>query len=110
MYSWIRILKEKQIGQPIDLALFIEQVENAESILDEVNARLVVVEVDEGPFDLLFNILFLLQLEDMLKRETESKTRVQFSHRDTSDRADRPNGYRLTYVEIAQSHQAKLLL
>lgn len=48
------------------LALLIQQVQDAEPALDELNAWLVVTEVNEDPRDLLGHILLLLQLEDVL--------------------------------------------
>lgn len=50
-------------------ALLVEQVENARLALfalDQVDTRLVVVEVDERPRDLLLHVLLLLQLEHVL--------------------------------------------
>ena len=48
------------------LALLIQQVEHPELGLDEVDAGLVVVEVDHLPLDPLLDILLLLQLEHVL--------------------------------------------
>ena len=49
------------------LALLIQQVQDAKPALDELNAGLVVTEVNKDPRDLLGHILLLLQLEDMLE-------------------------------------------
>ena len=47
----------------------IQEVQNPQLALNEVDARLVVIEVDEGPLNVLTDILSLLQLEDMLSEE-----------------------------------------
>ena len=52
------------------LALLVEQVEYAEFALDELDARLIVVELDERPLDLLAHVLLLLELEHVLTKET----------------------------------------
>lgn len=51
----------------MNLAFFVEEVKNSESSFDQIYARLVVMEIDERPLDLLTHVLFLLQLKDMLK-------------------------------------------
>lgn len=48
------------------LALFIQQVQDAHLGLDEVDTRLIIIEINESPGDLLFHILLLLQLKHML--------------------------------------------
>ena len=50
------------------LALLVKQVDDAEFTLDDVDAVLVVVEVNERPLDLLSHVLFLFQLKDVLQR------------------------------------------
>lgn len=50
------------------LALFIQKVQDTQLGLNEINARLVVVEINQCPRDLLFHVLLLLQFEDMLER------------------------------------------
>ena len=50
----------KYTGHPTHLALFIQEVKDSQLALDEVDAGLVVVEVDEGPLDGLAHILLLL--------------------------------------------------
>lgn len=46
--------------------LFIQQVQDAKSSLDQVDTGLVVVEIDQCPGDLLLHVLFLLQFKHML--------------------------------------------
>lgn len=48
-------------------AFFIQKIKQAHLGLDEVDARLVVVEIDERPWDLLLHVLLLLQLEHVLE-------------------------------------------
>jgi len=48
------------------LALLVEQVQNAELTFDEINARLIVIEINERPFDGFFYVLFLFKFEHML--------------------------------------------
>ena len=52
--------------------LFIEKVKDAEFSLNEINAWLVVMEVNERPSDLLTHIFILLQLEHMLQHPVAS--------------------------------------
>ena len=47
-------------------ACLIQQVQDAQSAFYEIDARLVVVEIDEGPFYGFLDVLLLLQLEHML--------------------------------------------
>ena len=47
--------------------LLVKQLENAHLCLDQVDERLVVVEIDERPGDVLLHVLLLLQLEHVLK-------------------------------------------
>ena len=59
-------------------ALLVEQVEDARLALfalDEVDARLVVEEVDERPCDLLLHVLLLLQLEHVLHAHATHRAR-----------------------------------
>lgn len=56
-------------GPPFNQAhftLFIQQVQDAESSLDQVDTGLVVIEVYQSPGDLLLHVLLLLQLKHML--------------------------------------------
>lgn len=46
---------------------FIKQVEDPHLCFDQVNDRLVVIEIYQRPRDVLFHVLLLLQLEHMLK-------------------------------------------
>lgn len=50
-------------------AFLIQKVEDAQLGLNEINAWLVVREVDECPRDGFFHVLLLLQFEDMLEGE-----------------------------------------
>jgi len=45
---------------------FIKKVQDAEFIFNEINARLVVMEINERPRDLLTHVFLLLQFEHML--------------------------------------------
>lgn len=49
------------------LALFIQKIQDTQLGLNEINARLVVIEINQCPRDLLFHVLLLLQFEDMLE-------------------------------------------
>lgn len=57
------------------LALLVQQVQDAKAALDELNAWLVVTEVNVDPRDLLGHVLLLLQFEDMLEGEMGSRMR-----------------------------------
>src|SRR4051812_37000854 len=46
--------------------LFVKQRQDTQLAFDEVDTWLVVGEIDESPVDLLADVLFLLELEDML--------------------------------------------
>lgn len=48
------------------LTLLIQQVQNAQLSFYEVDTRLVIIKINQGPRDLLLHVLFLLQFEDML--------------------------------------------
>lgn len=67
------------------LALLIQQIENSHFGLYEVDARLIVVEINQGPWYLFLHIFFLFQLKDMLqgKKKTvfcEIKCRINTSN------------------------------
>lgn len=49
-------------------ALLVQQIQDAEFSLDQIDTRLVVVEVDERPGNLLLHVLLLLQLEHVLQK------------------------------------------
>lgn len=51
----------------LNLALFIQQVQDSHLCLDQVDAWLIIVEVDKGPGNLLLHVLLLLQFEDVLQ-------------------------------------------
>ena len=44
----------------------VQEVQDSQLALNKVDARLVVIEVDEGPLNILTDVLSLLQLEDVL--------------------------------------------
>lgn len=48
------------------LAFLIQQIQNSHFGLDEVNAGLIVVEINQGPRNLFPHVFFLLQLKDVL--------------------------------------------
>lgn len=50
-------------------ALLVQQIQDAEFSLDQIDTRLVVVEVDERPGNLLLHVLLLLQLEHVLQKQ-----------------------------------------
>jgi len=52
---------------------FVKKVKDAKLILDEVNARLVVMEVNERPSDLFPHVFLLLQLEHMLPTDNTAR-------------------------------------
>jgi hypothetical protein len=47
-------------------AFFIQQLQNAHFCLDQVNNRLVVIEVYQSPGDVLFHVFLLLKFKDVL--------------------------------------------
>ena len=49
----------------------VQEVQDSQLALNKVDARLVVIEVDEGPLNILTDVLSLLQLEDVLSKERE---------------------------------------
>jgi len=53
---------------------FIQQVKDSKFSFNEVNTRLVVMEVDEGPSDLLTHVFILLQFEHMLQHTQQHST------------------------------------
>lgn len=59
---------------PPHLTLFIQQVQDAQFGLYEVDTGLVVIEIDQGPRDLLLHVFFLLQLEDVLEEEVRDQS------------------------------------
>lgn len=63
------------------LALFIQKVQDTHFGLNEINARLVVVEVYQCPRDLLFHVLLLLQFEDMLEGMRVDDFRACFEYK-----------------------------
>ena len=68
----VELLEERRItagGQP---GLFVEEREDTELALNDVDTRLVVGEVDEGPVDLFLDVLLLFQFENM---------RIELEHR-----------------------------
>lgn len=48
------------------LAFLIQQVQDSHLGLDEVDAGLIVIEVDQSPGNLLLHVFLLLQFEHML--------------------------------------------
>ena len=50
-----------------DQALFIKQVKDPHLGFDQVDDGLVVIEINQRPWDVLFHVLLLLQLEHVLK-------------------------------------------
>lgn len=56
--------------------LFIQQVQDAKSSLDQVDTGLVVIEVYQSPRDLLPHVLLLLQLKHMLTTENNNKQNI----------------------------------
>lgn len=53
--------------------LFIQQVQDAKSSLNQVDTWLVVIEVYQSPGDLLLHVLLLLQLKHMLTTEKKQQ-------------------------------------
>lgn len=56
--------------------LFIQQVQDAESSLDQVDTGLVVIEVYQSPRDQLLHVLLLLQLKHMLPTENNNNRNI----------------------------------
>lgn len=75
--------KKQNIKVAFYFALFIQKVEDTQLCLNEINARLVVVEVYQCPRNPLFHVLLLLQFEDMLEEveEAENDLRVRFDYK-----------------------------
>lgn len=53
------------------LAFLIQQIQNSQFGLDEINAGLIVVEINQGPRNLFPHVFFLLQLKDVLCERAE---------------------------------------
>lgn len=58
-----------------DPALLVQQVEHAQLTLHQVDAQLIVAELDARPGQLLSNVLLLFQEEDMLRTRIANKER-----------------------------------
>ena len=63
---FVHFIDPALVGAFGDAALFVQQVEHAQRLLDQVDTRLIVVVVDEGPVELLAHVLLLFQLENVL--------------------------------------------
>lgn len=50
------------------LTLLIQKIQDAQFGFNEINTRLIVIEVNQCPRDFLFHVLLLFQFEDMLER------------------------------------------
>jgi len=87
----VQLLEEVGVRARREARLLVEEREDAELALDEVDRRLVVGVVDEGPVDLLADVLLLLELEDVRVelRATRRVSRVSF---DAQSRAQRRGG------------------
>ena len=73
----VELLQERLIGSSGETGLFVEKCHDTELALDDVDTRLVVGELDERPIDLLPDIFFLFQLEDMLVELTRDEISEQ---------------------------------
>ena len=62
----VELVAPGHVGAFGHFAFFVEQIEDAYFTLDQLDARLIVVKLDERPFDLLSQVLFLLKFEYML--------------------------------------------
>ena len=61
----MELLQEGLVGTRGKTRFFVEERHDTKLALDDVDARLVVGELDERPVDLLPHIFFLLKLEDV---------------------------------------------
>lgn len=52
---------------------FIKQVKDPHLRFNQVNDRLIVIEINQRPWDVLFHVLLLLQLEHMLIENKNDK-------------------------------------
>lgn len=68
--SWGKQLNRRNRTDFFYPALLIQEIQDSQFCLNEINARLVVIEVDQRPGDLLSHVLLLLQFEDMLQGVT----------------------------------------
>lgn len=67
MFSKTACLKKALCLTRWHLALLVQQVQNAHLGFYEVDAGLIIIEVDQSPGDLLLHVLLLLQLEHVLQ-------------------------------------------
>ena len=65
---------EQRVSRPTfgEDTLLVEEAENARLALDQLHARLVVVELDILPLDALHAVLFLLGLERQLDKDLQT--------------------------------------
>jgi hypothetical protein len=61
----VELLDKGGVGAGRQARLLVKEREDAELAFDDVDARLVVAEVDKRPVDLLADVLLLLELEDV---------------------------------------------
>jgi hypothetical protein len=61
----VQFLKERLVCTRWKAGFFVKEGENTELAFDDIDARLVIGEVDELPLDLLPNVFLLLEFEDM---------------------------------------------
>lgn len=59
--------KKKKKKAPFYLALFVQKVQDTQFGLNQINAWLVVIEINQRPGDFFLHVLFLLQFENMLE-------------------------------------------
>ena len=61
----VQFLEERGIRARWHPRFFIQQRKNAEFAFDDIDARLVIGEIDELPLDFFFDIFLLLEFEDV---------------------------------------------
>jgi hypothetical protein len=61
----IQLLKERLVCAGWKAGFLVEEGENTELAFDDIDARLVVGEVDELPLDLFPDVFLLLEFEDV---------------------------------------------
>lgn len=79
-----------------DPALLVQQIEQAQLPLDQIDAQLIVTELDPAPGQLLPDVFLLLQVEHMLRTNTQYKyktsKRLRQSERNCNDSRQKVKG------------------
>ena len=78
----IEFLQERPVTARRKPGLFVKQSKHSKSSLDNIDTRLVVREINEGPVDLFFDIFLLFQFEHMGIELVDHESMVAFKLQD----------------------------